>query len=75
MSKLRGHELVRHLLRDKGWTLQQLHERTCDEYGQRGITVPDLSRIQNGKLVIGPERAFKLGRAFNRSPQCFVTKF
>ncbi len=74
MAELRGHKLVKHLIKEQGLTLQQVHERTCDEFGVNGIAVPDLSRIQNGRSLIGPIWAFKLARAFQLSPSCFIER-
>jgi transcriptional regulator with XRE-family HTH domain len=75
MNDLTPYQLVRTLRKAKGWTLRELHERTLDENGRNGIAVEDLCRIENGKMHIGPGRAFKLGAVFKRHPKCFVTRF
>ncbi len=63
-KSLSPNELVRVCRLAKGWKLNRLHQET-------GISVADLSRIENGRIRIGPGRALKFSRIFRRSVKGF----
>lgn len=67
-------ELVRRLRTKRGWTLDQLSERTADEDGTNRIHPTDLSQIERGLTGVGVERAIKFARVFRMSYKHFLSK-
>lgn len=54
-------EVIRMLRELKGWTQEELAERS-------GITATNLSLLENGKIEIGKKRAEQLAEAFKIHP-------
>ncbi|MBI5186163.1 MAG: helix-turn-helix transcriptional regulator [Nitrospinae bacterium] len=60
-AELSTGEVIRMLRELKGWTQNELAERS-------GATITNLSLLENGKIEIGKKLAIQIARAFDISP-------